>query len=286
MNWKSIMIFIYLFLLNLTVSPGLKLPGDDCYPGWKVRGSTDRYLQQDLYGHINGGAELFLEFGFDSLLVRGYHHDGQEITLQVYCLERPESALGIYLMKCGKETPLPEITARNTGSRQQIMAVKNRYVIQCNQFKGDKESQAAMIALVNGLLKSIPDVEDMDLWQILPREDIIPGSQRLIRGPYALQPIYTFGEDDILQLQGQTFAFCADYRDASGEQFTRLIIPYSNPQKARAVFDGLRNHLDPYLKIVRASATELVFRDYQDKYGIIRMEESRLHIRVHLSALP
>jgi len=280
------MIFIYLFLLNLAVSTGLKLPGDDFYPGWKATGSIDHYLQQDLYGHINGGAELFLEFGFDSLLVGEYRHAGQEITLEVYCMERPESALGIYLMKCGKENPLSEIPARNTGSLQQMLAVKNRYVIQCNQFKGDKESRAAMIALVNGLLESIPDDADLHLWQFLPQEDIIPGSQRLIRGPYALQPIYTFGEDDILQLQGQTFGLCADYRGASGERFTRLVIPYPNAQKARAVFEGLRNHLDPYLNIVRESTGELVFKDYQDKYGSIRIEDHQLHISIHLSALP
>ena len=280
------MTFIYLFLLNLAFATGLKLPGDDFYPGWKATGPIDRYLQQDLYGHINGGAELFLEFGFDSLLVREYRHAGQEITLEVYCMERPESALGIYLMKCGKENPLPEITARNTGSLQQILAVQNRYVIQCNQFKADRESRVAMIALVNGLLKSIPADEDLDLWQLLPQEEIIPGSQRLIRGPYALQPIYTFGEDDILQLQGQTFGFCADYRSASGDRFTRLVIPYPNAQKARAVFDGLRTHLDPYLKIVRESTAELVFRDYQDKYGIIRIEDQQLHISIHLAALP
>jgi hypothetical protein len=114
----------------------------------------------------------------------------------------------------------------------------------------------------------------------------VPGSHRLFRGPYALEPIYTFGEGDVLQLGGRIFGALADYRDGSGRTWTRLVIPYPDAETARQAFRHLRDHLDSYLKVVREGPDRLAFRDYRSEYGQVRREGSLLQLDIHLQVLP
>ena len=45
------------------------LPADGFEAGWTRAEKTRTFYKNDLYGHIDGGAELFLEFGFEKLRV-------------------------------------------------------------------------------------------------------------------------------------------------------------------------------------------------------------------------
>lgn len=49
--------------------PGL-IPPDGAAPGWTRAGTQKVYGPGDLYNYIDGGAELFLEFGFEALTDR------------------------------------------------------------------------------------------------------------------------------------------------------------------------------------------------------------------------
>jgi hypothetical protein len=101
-------------LLVANASAQSLLPGDGFSAGWKKTGLARTFISQDLFNHIDGGAELFLEFGFVRLLVQTYGGGSSELTAAVYEMESAAAALGIYLMKMGKETPFSEIAARNS----------------------------------------------------------------------------------------------------------------------------------------------------------------------------
>lgn len=49
-----------------------------------------------LYGYMNGGAELFLEYGVRKLTTRDLVYQGEEYTLDIYEMPTPEDAFGIY----------------------------------------------------------------------------------------------------------------------------------------------------------------------------------------------
>ena len=57
------------------------------------------YTPATLSTHINGGAELFLEFGFEEMQLLTSTADEVELTAELYRMRDPEAALGIYLAK-------------------------------------------------------------------------------------------------------------------------------------------------------------------------------------------
>lgn len=106
-----------------------------------------------------------------------------------------------------------------------------------------------MAALANDMLGRIPDESPQPLLDLLPVADRNTGSERLIRGPVALQPFFTFGEGNILLLEGKTFGVLADYEKPNGDRWTHLIIVYLSLEAASGALDNLRSGLDPYLSV-------------------------------------
>jgi hypothetical protein len=245
-----------------------------------------RFTAQDLYGHINGGAELFLEFGFVDLLVQEYRVGKEMITCETYRMDSPAAALGIYLAKCGVEMPIPDLSARNTGNRYQLTAVKYHTFVQVNNFNGDESLLPVMASLAGDILGGIPTAEPLAIWELLPRTDLIAGSERLIRGPFALQPLYTLGEGDILQLGGELFGVVGKYDAGDEEPFTRIVVSYPDPATAEAAFAHLLTNLDAYLTLLDQDDVGLVFADYRTRYGTAQLDGRILEILVNLPERP
>jgi hypothetical protein len=281
------LLFIHSFVLvGFGLAAQVIIPQDDFAPGWKKSGKPSTFIKADLFNHIDGGAELFLEYGFDKLLVQRYARGKSELTLDVYEMESPESALGIYLTKCGQETPVAGIRARNSGEKSQLTILKSKYFVYVNNFDGDARNLPAMAALANMALESIPEMPAEGWLEELPKEALVGRSQRLIRGPVALQPFFTFGEGDILELRGKIFGMLANYRGEGNALYTRLIIPYPDQKQALSVYENLKANLDPYLKILSTRANGFIFLDFKKKYGVVELSGSKLDIRFNLASVP
>ncbi len=275
--------FVILILCLGGVSQQLEFPDNDFCPGWLKDGKPLKFIQQDLYNYINGGSELFLEFGFEILHVQKYHKGKDELAVEAYRMKSPEAALGIYLMKCGKETPIPELTTRNTGDRYQFMILKGEYFILINNYTAKESFLVVMVELANRTIDTISERKTADFFSILPEKDLIKGSERLIRGPYSLQSIYTLGQGDILLLNKKIFAVAADYKGKDGEITTRIMIKYPDIPYAKKAYTNLLTNLDSYLNVIEEKDYYFSFRDYQQKIGIVSIDKNILHVHVNIS---
>ena len=261
----------------------LHLPGDGFVDGWTKQDKTLKFSENNLFNYIDGGAELFLEFGFEELLVQNYRKDGHEIGIDIYRMKSPEAALGIYLMKCGHETPITEIGSRNSADTFQFSILKNNYFLMINNFKGKKTLIPVMVKLAQKILDSIPSGLPQDIFVPLPEENLINGSQLLIRGPFSLQSIFTFGKGDILQLRGEIFGLVGEYKDSNGKSCTRIVIPYPNIRSAQDAYEYILSNLDSYLEILENRKNGFIFKDYKNEYGIVLIKNNQIDIKVNLS---
>ncbi len=237
------------------------------------------FTGQDLFNQIDGGAELFLELGFARLRLQAYARGQAELTLNAYEMEGAASALGVYLMKMGRETPFPAVAARNSCEEVQLTILKGRYFIQVDNLGEVPASTADAVALANAFLAGVAEEKAATPLGALPVEGKVAGSERLVRGPYGLQPYFTFGEGDILSLGGRIFGALAAYRMPNGRTFTRLIVPYSDLEAAAAALAHLKANLDPYLKVTADRPDGFDFVDFQAKKGAVTRSGAILDIR-------
>jgi len=261
------------------------LPADGFSGAWKKNGPTKVFRSEDLYGHINGGAEAFLELGFDQLTVQKYRDGANELTVEIYRMTDPTAARGIYLARCGKETPDPALKERHTASRQQILLQRHRYYVVLYNTAGGAANAPMLVKAAQAIVTKMPADAPVTALSLLPPTGLVPGSARIIRGPVSLQALYTLGDGDILQLGGKITGAAGDYKDAAGAT-TLIVVDYPAPAAAAAAFKHLKANLDTYLKPASATDAKLVFQDYEKKFGAVTVAGKRIEIRLHLTKPP
>jgi hypothetical protein len=238
-----------------------------------------------LYGYINGGAELFLELGFQQLTIQKYKDGANELGVEVYRMTDATAARAVYVSRRGKETPDPGLKARHTVSRHQLQVQRGQYYVIVNNVSGGTAVTPVLVKAAAAVVAAIPADGPIPALALLPQAGLVPGSERIVRGPFTLQAVFTLGDGDILSLGGTLTAVAGDYKDASGTT-TAIVVEYPTPAAAAAAFAYLAGHLDTYLKPTAKTAARLVFQDFDKKFGVATVAGRRLEVRVHLVKPP
>ena len=72
--------------------------------GWQPEDEAKYAAGEDLFLLINGGAEVYHEYGFQEALFQTYStKEGKSINLEVYEMVSQEAAFGIYSFKTGDD---------------------------------------------------------------------------------------------------------------------------------------------------------------------------------------
>ena len=67
---------------------------------WQPGNNPEIYVGDDLYVFINGGAEIYHEYGFNKVVYNEYKDKNENsINVEIYEMKSPESAFGIYSFK-------------------------------------------------------------------------------------------------------------------------------------------------------------------------------------------
>ncbi len=163
-------------------------------PGWVRTGEPRTFARETLYGYIDGGAEIVLQYGFRRLVVIEFRSKSKEIFLEIYEMESGEAAFGLYSTKVeGGEDRSERIAAAHWISPGQANFVKGPYLVNIlapdSTVEEIEEIAAALEPRVPGRATERPSGVG---W--LPPEGLVPGSERYIKGePAAL------GESPLLE---------------------------------------------------------------------------------------
>lgn len=88
----------------------LLLPGQAELGTWQPDGEPQVFKGEDLFVYIDGGADIYFEYGFVQVLVQDYRNPaGHGMSLEIFEMTPAESAFGIYTFKTspgGKEIDL------------------------------------------------------------------------------------------------------------------------------------------------------------------------------------
>ena len=264
------------------------MPPDKAVDTWVKSGAPKVFTQADLYGRIDGGAEVFLEIGFQQLLVQAYKADPASpmIEAEIYRMTDATAARGIYLAKCGVEKRDASFKERHTVNRYQLMFQRDRYFVIVTNASGKESLQPALVKFGAALALKMPPDGGVPALALLDVTDMVPGSRRLMRGAFGLQAIYTLGDGDVLQLGGKLTAAAADYKNAAHGTFTTIVASYPTIAAAAAAFKNVKAKLDSYLKPTKQTDSRLVFVDFEKKFGSVQLTQSRIEIVVHLASEP
>ena len=81
--------------------PYVSLP--DSIDGWTKLSDDRIFNEENLYDYIDGGAELYLSFGFSKVFNRIYSNtSGQEILVDIFYMNNSQDAFGVFSFTVGE----------------------------------------------------------------------------------------------------------------------------------------------------------------------------------------
>ncbi|MEZ7873968.1 MAG: hypothetical protein QMB47_03145 [Bacteroidales bacterium] len=87
------------------------------------------YKGEALYGYMNGGSDLYLEYGFRELSVLDINFKGNIYSVEMYDMSNPESAFGIFSQNAFKCKPYDKIYKCDCTSPKQYQAIKGKFYL-------------------------------------------------------------------------------------------------------------------------------------------------------------
>jgi hypothetical protein len=132
----------------------------------------------------------------------------------------------------------------------------------------------------------ISKVEPIPFLELLPEKGLVPGSERIVRGPIGLQSIVTLGEGDILLLDRKATAVTGDYKEKDGTVRTLVVAEYASPQEAAESLRNLMAKLDAQFSVLSSGDRGLVFKDRKGHFGQAVAAGPRLTVQLGLAQKP
>ena len=131
------------------------LPGDGVPEGW-ARSDEARVFPGDaLFSHINGGAELYLDYGFDRLAVQDYTSGALEVRVEIYAMNDADGAGGIFGENSKGIELAEDFGVACTLDDYQIVFHRGRYYVSITCYEPNEAVAAAMAALAGAVDKAI-----------------------------------------------------------------------------------------------------------------------------------
>ena len=129
--------------------------------------SSRTFSGESLYGYIDGGAELYLEYGFSVVSVTEIEYMHGKYKTEIYKMNGPEEAFGIFSVskyRCQDMPALSEFTCR---TKYQLQICKGPYYISIINGTGTKTDSIASVTIGKIITDKIRD-EEIDLSSYLP----------------------------------------------------------------------------------------------------------------------
>jgi hypothetical protein len=100
-----------------------------------------------LFGYINGGAELYLEYGFSAVSVTEIDYSGGIYKTEIYKMTGPEAAFGIFSVSKYRCLDMPALSEFTCRTKYQLQICKGPYYISIINRKGARSDSIASIRI-------------------------------------------------------------------------------------------------------------------------------------------
>jgi len=204
-------------------------PGD--IDGWKRNYSPEEYVGEDLYLYINGGAEIYHEFGFQRILVQDYKNEHEKsISLELYEMTDPESAFGIYTFKRNDSGAVLSIGSGGSLEDYYLNYWKGRFLVTITGFDSENETIKGLKTIAQSVDNLLPDSGELpELIDLLPDYGLEKEGIKYFKGHLALFNSYPFFNEDVFSLK-------RGVRANYSQGFSVFIFKYPDEEECRNIF--------------------------------------------------
>ena len=148
--------------------------------GWEISDKVKRFTADNLYRHINGGADLYISHNFSSMTFTSYSQKAnpeQFVNLFVYDMGNPTNAFGVFSTERSKGQPSLNLGRSSYRADANYFIWHGQYYIRIISSDISEELQHIGLNLAQKVTDSLIDSGE-SVWglTVLPKVDVVPGS--------------------------------------------------------------------------------------------------------------
>lgn len=223
--------------------------------GWEIAEEDGKYGPDNLYEYINGGAELYISYGFTGALSRIYSRPDQpDITVDVFDMAESRNAFGVFSFS--RELVDDEFGQGSQYTAGLMLFWKDRYYVSILASPETPESKKAVYELAAHIDKSIASEGPIpEILSLVPRESLIEESVRYFFHHVWLNAHYFMTDKNILHIDRTTEAVLAKYK-REYRRVILLLIQYPDGVKAAQAYNDFAEYYLPELASKPAAQIE------------------------------
>jgi hypothetical protein len=213
----------------------------DHYAEWQAADPRQVHSPEDLHEYIDGGAELYLSFGFQrsySLTLIRADEPETTITMDLFDMGSAENAYGLFMH--GRVRPAGDIGQGSDLYGGLLVFWKGPYYVSILGYPITAAVEQALPELGRAIAAAIDESGEIPrLVRALPQDGLSAESVRYFRHPIWLNELYSVSDGDWLDMRSDSRAASGRYRRAQGTAVL-MTIDYPNVERARGARDAFR----------------------------------------------
>jgi len=240
------------------------LPAGDDAKGWVKDGDPQEFAGEDLYAYIDGGAEIYQEYGFRRIVVQDYENAaGKSVSLEIFEMETPAAAFGMFTFKRSGRGKNVAIGAGAELEDYYLNFWKGRFLVTLTGFDDTAGTIEGLLAVAGPVDARIAGTsEPPDIVAALPEQGLKPGSVKYFKGLLGLNNVYS------LQT-ARGLAFTEAVKGDYGDDTALIVMDYGSAGARASAWNKLRGFLEGSDRFVRSGSEQGVpplFRDAKNRY--------------------
>jgi len=239
----QVVLSVVLVLTQVTIgSQGTRtkaLPKDGELEGWTKHRTMQHYAGEDLYKYINGGAEIYHEYGFVQVLVQDYVNDtGKSVSVEIFEMTSPASAYGMYTFKTDSKGKRILVGSEAQLADYYMNFWKGTFLVTLTGFDETEETRQGLLDIAHNISSKMPAGGNKPrIVSFLPEEDLVAQSLKYFTGFLGLRSSHPFFQWNIA---GFEQGIKGDYSGG----FSFFLFRFEREEGSRRGFQSIKGQKD------------------------------------------
>jgi hypothetical protein len=254
------------------------LPTDGAVPGWSRDGDPQEFVGEDLYTYIDGGAEIYQEYGFRRVVVQDYQSSaGKSVSLEIFEMETPSAAYGMFTFKRSGQGRIVPLGSAGELEDYYLNFWKGRFLVTLTGFDATTPTVDGLLSVAGAVDKKLTKRAGApDLVAALPGEGLKPQSVKYLKGLLGLNNVYPFNT-------ARGLAFAEAVKGDYNEGAFLIVLDYGSAEvrvKAWAELETFLQGGDRFKKAAARGPALPLYLDGKGRYAAFAESGSRLIVAV------
>lgn len=282
--------FLLLFFILGTLSPfqatypaslGDFMPEASLTLPWSANGQVRYYEGSRLFQYINGGAQVYYEYGFVRVAVQEYMNGSQSMVVEIYEMETSAGAFGIYSLNRDASKPAIDVGDDGTLYDYSVSFWQDRYYVNVMAYTADHFGRTDLQKIAQSISQKIGSRGQIpELVSYLPGQILNPRSICYVMGRLGLNSYYYLSAENVFNLDTRGIHGVWGTFSQYDSQCSVFLTHYPSFAEANSVHSRLENILIEKFRSINHIGAYTSAVDAQGRYYLCAVDKNRVALIV------